>query len=110
MSDPVWKVTYCEYKAEDKNQVKVADLHWEATLAEGDLKARRYGSAMDNHNRVYSLPALQQVPKHVMIKWAHQAIEREAKHENGQTVDQIEQSLRDDINRQKTPDSGGLVP
>ena len=101
----VWNVTHCDYDIVEGGggQTKVTNLHWSATLQDGDLNAYTYGSVGDDQNRVYALPALRNVPESVMVKWVHDAMEP------GQQA-QIEQMLADDIVEQKTPTSGGLTP
>ena len=104
MADPIWKVSRCEYDIlETGGQTKVTNLHWNVTLDDGGLLASSYGSTGDDQNRTYALPALQNVPESVMVKWVHDAM-------GDEEVERVEQSLRDNIVEQKTPTSGGITP
>ena len=115
MSDPVWKCGWCEYDMAPEGvpagQVKVTTLHWDATQAEpnadpeeDDYSARQYGTVSTaDQNRVYTLPALQNVPNHVMVGWVQDALGEEE-------VDRIEAALQANIDLQVTPTSGGLTP
>jgi hypothetical protein len=83
--------------------VKVTALHWRATLFADGFTASSYGTTPDDGNRVYTLPALENVPESVVIGWSQQALGAEG-------VARIEQALVDDIEQQKNPTSGSVNP
>lgn len=98
-----WKVKRCLYSNEPNNKVKVSNLHWTATLVDGEFSASRYGSVGDDQNRVYTKAALKNVPDHVMVKWVQQALGQDE-------VDRIEAALLADIAEQRNPTHGSFVP
>jgi hypothetical protein len=100
----IWKVSRTDYDIDPdgSGQVKVTNLHWRATLIEGEFTASSYGSAGDDQNRVYPLPALENVPESVVVGWVQDALGEEE-------VARIEQSMVDNIAEQKTPTSGGIT-
>ena len=88
---------------DNPNQMRVTTLHWRASLTEGEFTASSYGTTPDDQNRVYTKPALENVPESVVIGWIHQALGQEE-------VDRIEQRLADDIAQQQNPTSGTICP
>lgn len=98
-----WEVKRCLYSNEPSNKVKVTELHWTATLVDGEFTASRYGSAGDQSNRVYTKAALSNVPEHVMVGWVQQAL-------GPDEVDAIEAGLLADIEEQRNPTQGSIVP
>jgi hypothetical protein len=100
----IWKVSRTEYDIDPdgKGQVKVTNMHWTASLVEGEFTASSYGSAGDDQNRVYPLAALEAVPESVVVGWVQAALGEEQ-------VAQIEQGMVDNIAEQKTPTSGGIT-
>ena len=100
-----WTIARCDYDIdpEQNGAAKVTQLHWRATLVEGEFAASSYGSTPDDQNRVYPIPALEAVPESVIVGWAQDALVAEE-------VARIEAALLADITEQKTPTSGGFSP
>jgi len=104
MADPVWTTSYCQYDDEGGGQVLVDTLHWSVALEDSGFEASEHGTVNTaDQNRVFALPALQNVPESVMTGWVQQALGTEE-------VDAIEARLVANIEEQKNPTSGGLVP
>lgn len=105
MASPIWSAPAVDWTdAEQGNgQVKVTTLHWRATLADAEFSASSYGTTPDDGNRVYTKPALENVPESVVIGWIQQAL-------GDEEVARIEQRLLDDIEMQKNPTSGTVTP
>jgi hypothetical protein len=102
---PIWTSPLVEWEDVEGNpsQMKVTTLHWRATLVDGEFVAVLFGTTPDDQNRVYTKPALENVPESTVIGWIQQALGQEE-------VDRIEQALVDDIAQQKTPTSGTITP
>ena len=105
MSEPIWKAPAVDWQDTEgnPNQAKVTTLHWRCSLTEGEFSASSYGTTPDDQNRVYTKPALENVPESVIIGWIQQAL-------GDEEVARIEQSLVDSIAFQKTPTSGTVNP
>ena len=117
---PEWKVVRLEYKNVDNpsQNVLVTNMHWECTASElkdpapsdpeDDLywRGRVYGSLPDGNNRVYTLPALQAVPQATVIGWVQAAIDAGPE----QSVAEIEAAVLAQIEKQKNPPGGSVVP
>ena len=88
---------------ESTGQVKVTTLHWRCTETDAEFTASSYGTTPDDQNRVYTKPALENVPESVVIGWIQQAL-------GDEEVARIEQALLDDIEQQKNPTSGTVTP
>jgi hypothetical protein len=112
MADVIWKAAAVDW-AEDgastmptaaaSAQVKVTTLHYRASLTDGTYTASNYGTTPDDQNRVYTLPALENVPESVVIGWIKQAL-------GDEEVQRIEQGLVDSIESQKNPTTGTVNP
>jgi hypothetical protein len=103
MADPVWRPVALDFRNTGQaGNVIVETLHWEATMIEGEFSARRYGAMPDDSNRVYTLPALENVPADVVEGWIKDALGPEE-------VARIEQALADDIAEQQNPTSGSIT-
>ena len=87
---------------DNPSQCKVTTLHWRATLVDGDFTASSYGTTPDDQNRVYTKPALENVPESVVIGWIQQAL-------GDEEVARIEQALADNIAEQQNPTSGTVA-
>jgi len=107
MAEVTWYTKYYDYsvvKESPNGQVQVETLHWRTSLDEDEFHAESYGTVSTaDQSRVYTLPALQNVPESVMTGWVKDAMGTEE-------VDRVEQSLRDNIAEQKNPQSGGGTP
>ena len=106
MAEAIWKTGYCEYDIEEggTGQVKVTTLHWLCSKTEGLNAASSYGTIdASEQSRVYTLPALQNVPESVMTGWVLQALGEEEQL-------RIEAAIEADIVEQQTPTHGGLAP
>ena len=106
MAEAIWKTGYCEYDIEEggTGQVKVTTLHWLCSKTEGLNAASSYGTIdASEQSRVYTLPALQNVPESVMTGWVQQAL-------GAEEVARIETDLDNQLIEQATPTHGGLSP
>ncbi len=105
MASPIWGAPALDWTNEEQTQgqVKVTTLHWRATLEADGFTASSYGATPDDQNRVYTKPALENVPGSVVIGWIQQAL-------GAEEVARIEQALLDDIAEQKNPTSGSVTP
>jgi hypothetical protein len=102
-----WDSYYCEYDTAGDNSVLVRQIHWTCTATEGSDSYQARGSIDTvEQNRVYTLPALQNVPSHVMANWVHQALN----HRDPDAVANIEAAVTDGLNEIIAPSGGGLVP
>ena len=103
MTDTVWDIARCGYDVEPGpgNSVKVTYMEWKATLTEGEFTATLYGTTPDDQNRVYALPALKNVPEHVIVGWAQDAL-------GPDEVANIEAKLAANVAEQTVPTSGGI--
>jgi hypothetical protein len=113
-----WTTRYCEYNFEDpanpSGNVFVTILHWNCRARDdaiaGDQWVSRYGTVdASDQNRVYTLPALSNVPESVMTGWVQQALDKAPAEEQTSVAD-IEAALLTDWNNLQQPASGGLSP
>lgn len=103
-----WHCTFCEYLNEATGgKVKVSTLHWTCTSEDTDhpdITVQNIGSVgLQDQNRVYALPALKNVPEHVMVGWLKTAL-------GDDMVAEIEKSVQTQHDEQVTPSGGGFVP
>ena len=114
-----WKTGYCEYdfvatanpnqgQGRAEGQVKVTTLHWTCSAYDDAVTSHppqtSYGTVDGSEqDRVYTLPALSNVPQHVMTKWVHDAM-------GADEVKNIEDNLLARWQEELTPTSGGFTP
>jgi len=96
-----WTNRVVDYENTENAQVKVKVLHWEATLTVDEDTVRVYGTTPDSEDRVYTLPALSNVPDSVRAGWVLAAL-------GPDEVARTEELLETKMNQIKNPTSGTL--
>lgn len=82
----------------------VTSLDYDATYTQDTFEASIKGTVdVTNQERVYPLPALLNVPEHVMTQWVKEALGPEQ-------VEYIENQLQIRFDESENPTSGGFPP
>ena len=98
-----WKTLFCKYNFRG-NQALVTTLDYDTTYVQGDFETNIKGCVdVSGQKRVYPLPALLNVPEHVMTQWVKEALGPEQ-------VEYIENQLQIRFDESENPTSGGFPP